>query len=175
LSSCEHGPDSPAVLVTKSKAFAERVTAEIEVQLKDLPREDIARKAINEQSLIIITKTINEAFDISNALAPEHLEILLDEPFNYLDKVKNAGSVFMGKYSPEVLGDYYAGPNHTLPTAGTARFSSPLSVNDFTKNISYTYYSKEALIDASKDVICFAEEEGLKAHALSVKKRIDLI
>ena len=175
LSSCEHGSDSPAILVTKSKAFAERVTAEIEVQLKDLPREDIARKAINEQSLIIITKTINEAFDISNALAPEHLEILLDEPFNYLDKVKNAGSVFMGKYSPEVLGDYYAGPNHTLPTAGTARFSSPLSVNDFTKNISYTYYSKEALIDASKDVISFAEEEGLRAHALSVQKRLDKI
>jgi len=175
LSSCEHGPDSPAILVTKSKAYAERVTAEIEKQLKDLPREDIARKAINEQSLIIITKSIDEAFDISNDLAPEHLEILLDEPFKYLSKVKNAGAVFMGKYSPEVLGDYYAGPNHTLPTAGTARFSSPLSVSDFTKNTSYTYYSKEALINASEDVISFAEEEGLKAHAMSVRKRVDII
>jgi len=173
LSQCEHGPDSPAVLITKSKTFADKVSAEIELQLKTLPRKEIARKAIDEHSMIIITKSIDEAFEISNRLAPEHLEIFLDEPFNYLDKVKNAGSVFMGKFSPEALGDYYAGPNHTLPTSGTARFSSPLSVDDFVKKTSYTYYTKEALCTASNDVIRFAEEEGLRAHALSISKRVD--
>jgi len=172
LSQCEHGTDSPAVLITKSRAFAEKVSMEIESQLKKLPREETARKAIDELGMIIIVKSIDEAFEISNKLAPEHLEIILEEPFNYLDKVRNAGSIFMGNYAPEVLGDYYAGPNHTLPTAGTARFSSPLSVDDFTKKTQYTYYTKEALLAASEDVISFAEEEGLKAHALSIEKRI---
>jgi len=172
LSQCEHGPDSPAVLVTNSKSLADKVKKEIEKQLKELPREEIARKAVNDHGLIIITKSIDESFEISNKVAPEHLEILLDEPFGYLDKVVNAGSVFLGNYTPEAIADYYAGPNHTLPTSGTARFSSPLSVEDFTKKTSYTYYSKEALSAASDDVIRFAEEEGLRAHALSISKRI---
>jgi len=171
LSQCEHGPDSPALLITNSKALAGKVSREITTQLSDLPRKDIARKAIKDHGLIIITKTIDEAFELSNIIAPEHLEIILDEPFNYLDKIHNAGSVFLGKYTPEPLGDYYAGPNHTIPTSGTARFSSPLSVDDFTKKTSYTFYSEKALRAASADVIRFAEEEGLKAHALSVSKR----
>jgi len=173
LSQCEHGPDSPAVLVTNSKALAIKVGREIELQLPELPRKDIARKAIDEHGMIIIAKSIKEAFEISNTLAPEHLEIMLDDPFSYIDMVKNAGSVFLGKFSPEPLGDYYAGPNHTLPTSGTARFSSPLSVEDFTKKTSYIYYSKEALNIAGADVIRFAEEEGLHAHALSIKKRTE--
>jgi len=172
LSQCEHGPDSPAVLVTNNKALATKVSKEIELQMSALPRKDIARMAIDTQSMIIIVKSIDEAFEISNLLAPEHLEIMLDDPFSYIDEVKNAGSVFLGKYSPEPLGDYYAGPNHTLPTSGTARFSSPLSVDDFTKKTSYIYYTEEAFRLASADVIKFAEEEGLKAHALSVSKRI---
>ena len=171
LSQCEHGPDSPAILITNSKSLADKVKKEIGTQLKALPREEIARKAVDDHGLIIITKSIEEAFEISNIIAPEHLEILLDEPFGYLDKVKNAGSVFLGHYTPEAIADYYAGPNHTLPTSGTSRFSSPLSVEDFTKKTSYTYYSKDALCAASEDVIRFAEEEGLRAHALSVSKR----
>ena len=172
LSQCEHGPDSPAVLVTNSKSMADKVSKEITAQLPNLPREEIARKAINNHGLIVITKSIEESFNISNIIAPEHLEIFLDEPFSYLDKVTNAGSVFLGKYTPEAIADYYAGPNHTLPTSGTSRFSSPLSVDDFVKKTSYTYYSEEALKDASADVIRFAEEEGLRAHALSVSKRV---
>ena len=172
LTQCEHGPDSPAYLITNSKALAEKVSAEIEIQIDDLPRKEIVRKAIDDHGRIIIAKNINEAFELSNMIAPEHLEILLNEPFNYLDKVRNASSVFLGKFSPVTLGDYYAGPNHTLPTAGTSRFSSPLSVEDFTKKTSYIYYSEDALRLASDDVIRFAEEEGLKAHALSVSKRI---
>jgi len=172
LSQCEHGPDSPAVLITNSKGLADKVSSEIEMQLPKLPRKDIARKAINEHGLIILAKSMDEAFKISNIIAPEHLEIFLDEPFYYLERVINAGSIFMGKFSPETLGDYYAGPNHTLPTSGTSRFSGPLSVDDFTKKTSYTYFSKEALIAASDDVIRFAEEEGLRAHALSISKRL---
>jgi len=172
LSQCEHGPDSSAILVTTSTSLARRVRTEIELQLLKLPREKIARTAIENQSLIIVVDTIDEAFRISNERAPEHLEIFLDEPFDYLDKVKNAGSVFLGEYSPETLGDYYAGPNHTIPTSGTARFSSQLSVDDFVKKTSYTYYSKEALRSVSEDAIKFAEEEGLAGHALSVSKRL---
>ena len=173
LSQCEHGVDSPAILITNSTNLAKKVRGEIETQLSELPREKIARKAINEHGLIIITKTIDEAFEISNKLAPEHLGILLEEPFIYLDKVRNAGAVSIGKYTPEALGDYYAGPNHILPTSGTARFSGPLSVDDFTKKTSYVYYLEEALQAASKDVIRFAEEEGLRAHAVSVQKRLE--
>ena len=172
IAQSEHGPDSPTFLITNSKALSGKVNEEIEKQVSNLPRQEIARKAIDEFGKIIITKTIDEAFEISNQIAPEHLEIFLNEPFNYIDKVKNAGSVFLGKYSPATLGDYCAGPNHTLPTAGTSRFSSPLSVEDFTKKTSYTYYSKEAVIAVGKDVIRFAEEEGLRAHALSIEKRM---
>jgi len=172
LSQCEHGPDSPAVFITNSKELAEKVSKELEVQLSELPRSKIAREAIEEHGLIIITDTIDEAFEISNIIAPEHLEIIMDEPFYYLDKVKNAGSVFMGRFTPEAIADYYAGPNHTLPTSGTCRFSGPLSVEDFIKKTSYTYYTEEALIAASKDVIRFAEEEGFTGHANSVSKRV---
>jgi len=172
LSQCEHGPDSPALLLTADIELARKVREEIEEQLSHLPRKDTVRRAVDEHGLIIITKSTDEAFEISNIIAPEHLEIMLDEPFNHLDKVKNAGSVFLGKHTPEPLGDYYAGPNHTLPTSGTARFSSPLSVDDFIKKTSYTYYSENALNDIGDDVIHFAEKEGFKAHALTVIKRI---
>jgi len=175
LSQCEHGSDSPAVLVTTCAELADKVKDEIDKQLKELPREEIARQAVDNHGMIIIAQSIDEAFDISNELAPEHLEICLDEPINYLDKVKSAGSIFLGESTPEALCDYYAGPNHTLPTDGTARFSSPLSVDDFVKKSSYTYYSRQALVEAASDVIRFAEEEGLTAHAESVRKRVERI
>jgi len=174
LSQCEHGPDSPAILITNSAPLAEKVRREIEKQLVQIPRAEIARNSIKDHSLIIITKTIDEALEISNKRAPEHLEVHLKEPFNYLDKITNAGSVFLGKYTPCAIGDYYAGPNHTLPTSGTARFSSPLTIDDFIKKTSYTYYTEEALQAASTDVIRFAEEEGLRAHALSIQKRLNV-
>jgi len=172
LSQCEHGPDSPAILITTCNELADKVQKELEAQLAVLPREEIARKAIDDHGLIILAETIDEAFEISNTLAPEHLEILLDQPFDHLEKVRNAGSVFLGNHSPEPLGDYFAGPNHTLPTAGTCRFSGPLSVEDFTKKTQYIYYTEDALRTAGDDIIRFAEEEGLKAHALSIAKRI---
>ncbi|MCL2699696.1 MAG: histidinol dehydrogenase [Defluviitaleaceae bacterium] len=168
LSQCEHGEDSAAILITDCAELAQKTGAEIEAQLAALPREKIAREAVNNNSRIIIADSISQAFEISNELAPEHLEIFLDDPFMYLDKVKNAGSVFLGKNTPEALGDYYAGPNHTLPTSGTARFFSPLSVDDFVKKSSFTYYSDEALRSAGSDIARFAEKEGLTAHARSV-------
>jgi len=145
---------------------------EIEKQLETLPRGEIARESVRRNGRIIIAESIGHAFEISNDLAPEHLEIYLDEPFSYLDRVKNAGSVFLGKNTPEALGDYYAGPNNTLPTLGTARFSSPLSVDDFVKKSSFTYYTGQSLHKAGGDVIEFAKREGLEAHALSVSRRI---
>jgi len=172
LSQCEHGPDSTAVLVTASARLADRVSQEVEAQLSTLPREQIAREAVDGGSMIIISDSIQHAFEIANELAPEHLEIFLDDPFTWLDSVKNAGSVFLGKNTPEALGDYYAGPNHTLPTSGTARFFSPLSVDDFIKKSSFTYYPADALRLAGDDVVRFAEAEGLRAHALSVSKRL---
>ena len=172
LSQCEHGEDSAAVLVTDCAGLAAKTAAEIEAQLLTLPRGGTARAAIDKHGKIIIADSIEEAFEISNELAPEHLEILLDEPFAYLGRVKNAGSVFLGRHTPEAVGDYYAGPNHTLPTMGTARFSGPLSVDDFVKKSSFTYYSQELLTGAADDIIRFAESEGLTAHALSVSKRL---
>jgi len=171
LSQCEHGADSPAILVTDSGELAEKVSMEIETQIKALPREAIARKAVDCHGRIIVAESLAQAFEISNGIAPEHLEVFLDDPLKYLGKVKNAGSVFLGKHAPEALGDYYAGPNHTLPTSGTARFSSPLSVNDFVKKTQYTYYTAEALRREADDVILFAESEGLAAHANSVRVR----
>ena len=172
LSQCEHGEDSSAVLITNSVRFAGKVSAEIEAQLPSLPRGRIARKSIDNHSKIVVAKSLDQAFELSNELAPEHLEIFLDEPFAYLDKVKNAGSVFLGKNTPEALGDYYAGPNHTLPTSGTSRFFSPLSVDDFIKKSSFTYYSADALRAAGSDVAAFAEREGLNAHAASISARL---
>ena len=172
LSQCEHGGDSAAVLITDSAEFAFRVGAQIETQLALLPRRAAAREAVDNNSLIIIADSVRQAIDISNEIAPEHLELFLDEPFAWLDAVKNAGSVFLGKNTPEALGDYCAGPNHTLPTSGTARFASPLSVDDFIKKSSFTYFTEEALLSTAADVISFADKEGLHAHAQSVVKRI---
>ncbi|MEE1055122.1 MAG: histidinol dehydrogenase, partial [Acutalibacteraceae bacterium] len=141
LSQAEHDKMASAVLVTDSMELAVKVQAEIENQLKALPREEIARTSIDNNGKIIVADNIADVIDVSNEIAPEHLELCVDNPFDYLDKIKNAGSIFMGRYCPEALGDYYAGANHTLPTSGTARFSSPLSVDDFVKKSQYTYYT----------------------------------
>ncbi len=173
LSQAEHDRMASAVLVTDSRPLAEAVQAEIERQLPKLPRAEIARASIEENGKIILTGDLKTAIEIANELAPEHLELMVDQPFDYLDRVQNAGSIFMGRYCPEALGDYYAGPNHTLPTSGTARFSSPLSVDDFVKKSQYTYYTKEALEQVAEDVAYFARQEGLDAHGASVTSRLE--
>ena len=173
LSQAEHDKNATAVLVTDSTELAEAVSNELERQIPMLSRAEIARCSIDNNGKIIITDSIDEAIYVANGLAPEHLEICLDDPFKYLDKIKNAGSVFMGKYCPEALGDYFAGPNHTLPTSGTARFSSPLSVDDFVKKTQFSYYTKEALENVSKKVEFFANKEGLGAHAKSAVIRFE--
>ena len=172
LSQAEHDKNASAVLITDSEALARQVQAELEKQLALLPREGIARASIEARGKIIITRDIESAIATANRLAPEHLELSLDQPFDYLDAVQNAGSVFLGRSCPEALGDYMAGPNHTLPTAGTARFSSPLSVDDFVKKIQYTYFSAEAFRDVAPDVVFFARQEGLEAHARSALVRL---
>ena len=172
LSQAEHDKNASAVLITDSEALARQVQAELEKQLALLPREGIARVSIEARGKIIITRDIESAIATANRLAPEHLELSLDQPFDYLDAVQNAGSVFLGRSCPEALGDYMAGPNHTLPTAGTARFSSPLSVDDFVKKIQYTYFSAEAFRDVAPDVAFFARQEGLEAHARSALVRL---
>lgn len=171
LSQAEHDKLAASILVTNSKELAKNVAEQLEIQLKELEREEIARVSIETQGRIIITKTIDEAIKISNEIAPEHLELAVSNPFELLTRVKNAGSIFMGHNTPEPLGDYLAGPNHTLPTSGTAKFSSPLSVDDFIKKSSFIYYSKEGLEEVKDKVIKFAESEGLTAHARSVAKR----
>ena len=173
LSQAEHDALACAVLVTDSMALAEAVSDEVERQLALLPREEIARKAIENNSQIIVTDDLLAAVEAANALAPEHLELCMDDPERYLPYVRNAGSVFMGKYCPESLGDYIAGPNHTLPTSGTARFSSPLSVDDFIKKTQYTYFTKEALSDLAEDIAVFARAEGLEAHARAALIRME--
>ena len=173
LSQAEHDKMASAVLVTDSMELAVKVQAEIENQLKVLPREEIARTSIDNNGKIIVADNIADVIDVSNEIAPEHLELCVDNPFDYLDKIKNAGSIFMGRYCPEALGDYYAGANHTLPTSGTARFSSPLSVDDFVKKSQYTYYTKDALKKVAEDVAFFAEKEGLTAHARSATIRFE--
>ena len=167
LSQAEHDKNATAVLVTDSKELASATAEELERQLSLLSREEIARTSVENNGKIIITKDIDEAIEVANALAPEHLEICVDEPFKYLDKIRHAGSVFMGKYCPEALGDYFAGPNHTLPTSGTARFSSPLSVDDFVKKTQFSYYTEDALAKVASKVEYFAKKEGLTAHARS--------
>lgn len=171
LSQAEHDKLASAVLVTDSGALAAAVSEELENQIKTLPRYEIARESIDRNGKIIIAETIAEAIGIANEIAPEHLELCVDNPFDYLDMVRNAGSIFMGKNCPEALGDYLAGPNHTLPTSGTARFSSPLSVDDFVKKSQYTYFTREALAAVAEDVAYFAEKEGLSAHARSAVSR----
>ena len=173
LSQAEHDRMASAVLVTDSESLANGVAEELEVQLSMLQREDIARTSINNNGKIIITKSIEEAVSVANSIAPEHLEICVDEPFMYLDKIKHAGSIFMGKYCPEALGDYMAGPNHTLPTSGTARFSSPLSVDDFVKKTQFSYFTRDALGRVCRDIEFFADKEGLGAHAKSAVIRFD--
>jgi histidinol dehydrogenase len=173
LSQAEHDRLASAVLITDSAELAKAVSAELERQIPLLPRQEIARASIDNNGRIVIADSLLQAIEISNELAPEHLELCVDNPFDYLGAVRNAGSVFLGKYCPEALGDYFAGPNHTLPTLGTARFSSPLSVDDFIKKSSYTYYTPEALKSVKDDIACFARKEGLEAHARSVTVRFD--
>ena len=171
LSQAEHDKLAACILVTTSEELAKLVAVEIESQLAELPRQEIARESINNNGRIIIAKNIEEAILISNEIAPEHLELAVMDPFALLSKIKNAGSIFLGHNTPEPLGDYLAGPNHTIPTSGTAKFASPLSVYDFIKKSSVIYYSKEALEKVKDKVILFAESEGLTAHANSVRKR----
>lgn len=171
LSQAEHDKNASAVLVTESMDLAKSVQQEIEAQLAVLPREDIARVSVDNNGKIIVADSIAQAIEVANRIAPEHLEICTDNPFDYLDKIENAGSVFLGRYCPEALGDYFAGANHTLPTSGTARFSSPLSVDDFVKKYQYTYYTEEAFSQVADKVAAFAEKEGLSAHARSATVR----
>lgn len=173
LSQAEHDKMASAVLVTDSAELAQAVSAELEAQIPQLDRADIARVSIDDNGKIILVEDIAQALDISNALASEHLELCVDEPFTWLGRVRHAGSVFLGRHCPEALGDYYAGPNHTLPTSGTARFSSPLSVDDFVKKSQYTYYTPEAMRRAAPDVAAFARAEGLTGHAKSALARME--
>lgn len=173
LSQAEHDRMASAVLVTDSVSLAEKVSEELEKQIPELERADIARESINKNGKIIVADTLDAAIEIANEIAPEHLELCVDNPFDYLDKIRHAGSIFMGRNCPEALGDYFAGPNHTLPTSGTAKFSSPLSVDDFVKKTQYTYYTKEALARVAEDVAFFANKEGLGAHAKSAIVRME--
>ena len=173
LSQAEHDRMASAVLVTDSYSLAQAVSAELEAQIPELSRADIARESIDRNGKIIVADTLDAAIEIANEIAPEHLELCVDNPFDYLDKIRHAGSIFMGRNCPEALGDYFAGPNHTLPTSGTAKFSSPLSVDDFVKKTQYTYYTKDALRAVADDVAFFAEKEGLGAHAKSATVRFE--
>ena len=173
LSQAEHDVMASPVLVTDSRELAEQVATELEVQLARLPRRQVARKSVDDNGKIIVTDNLEKAVEAVNLIAPEHLELCVDDPFALLPLVKNAGSIFLGRHTPEALGDYFAGPNHTLPTSGTARFSSPLSVDDFVKKSSFLYYTQEALEPVAERIADFAEREGLHAHAQSVTIRCD--
>ena len=173
LSQAEHDRFASAVLVTDSAELAEKVRDEIERQLPLLEREEIARASIENNGKIIVAEDFDKVIEISNEIAPEHLELCVDEPFDMLEKVKNAGSVFLGRFCPEALGDYFAGPNHTLPTSGTAKFSSPLSVDDFVKRSQFIYYPKEAFENVALSVDSFAREEGLTGHGRSATSRLE--
>ena len=171
LSQAEHDRMASAVLVTDSLQLAQAVQQELERQIPLLPRNEIARVSIDTQGKIIVAPDLRLAIDIANEIAPEHLELMVDNPFSYLESIENAGSIFMGRSCPEALGDYFAGPNHTLPTSGTARFSSPLSVDDFVKKSQFTYYTESALAAVADKVALFARQEGLEAHARSAQIR----
>ena len=173
LSQAEHDKMASAVLVTDSAELATAVSAELERQIPLLPRAEIARASIDNNGKIIVADNLDAVIAVANEIAPEHLELCVDNPFDYLDRIENAGSIFMGRYCPEALGDYFAGPNHTLPTSGTARFSSPLSVDDFVKKSQYTYYTRDALAAVADKVALFAEREGLSAHARSATVRFE--
>lgn len=171
LSQAEHDRLATAVLITTSQELADKVAAELERQLRELPREEIARASIENNGKLILAESMEQAVAAANYIAPEHLEVCVEEPFSLLDSIKNAGSIFLGKNVPEALGDYLAGPNHTLPTSGTARFSSPLSVDDFVKKSSFIYYPKAALAKVADRIVDFAEREGLQGHGRSVSVR----
>ena len=171
LSQAEHDKMASAVLVTESAALAQAVTEELEKQIPLLPRAEIARASIDNNGKIIIVDSIAQAIEVSNEIAPEHLEVCVDDPFKYLADIRHAGSIFLGRNAPEALGDYFAGPNHTLPTSGTARFSSPLGVDDFIKKSSFTYYTQDALAAEAEKIGFFARREGLEAHARSATIR----
>ena len=171
LAQAEHDKLASSILITTSKSISEKVKEELYKQLEKLSRKDIAMESIENNGRIIITETIDEAIYISNEIAPEHLEISIKEPFSVLSKIKNAGSIFLGDYTPEALGDYLSGANHVIPTSGTAKFASPLSVDDFIKKSYITYYTKDALEKVKDNIINFAEHESLEAHANSVKVR----
>ncbi len=171
LSQAEHDKLASAILVTDSEELAVQVQAEVEKQVKLLPREEIARVSIDNNGKIIVAHNLDQGVEIANLIAPEHLEICVDDPFVYLGRIESAGSVFLGRNVPEALGDYWAGPNHTLPTSGTARFSSPLSVDDFVKKSQFLYYSTDALKEAKDSIVAFAQREGLNGHANSVAIR----
>ena len=173
LSQAEHDEKAAGILLTPDRGLAEKAAKEIEIQLKTLPRGGIAQKSVRDYGTIIVTKSLEEAADIANEIAPEHLEILTLNPWELLDRIENAGCVFLGEYSPEPLGDYYAGPNHILPTSGTARFSSPLSVDDFMKKTNYVCYDSESLAACCDGISRFAMAEGLEAHARSVRARFE--
>lgn len=171
LSQAEHDKLASAVLVTDSEALAQAVSEELEKQLPRLPRAEIARASIDNNGKIIVADSLMDGIAIANEIAPEHLELMVDDPFSYLDAIQNAGSIFLGRSCPEALGDYFAGPNHTLPTSGTARFSSALGVDDFVKKSQFTYYTAQALENAADKIRYFAEKEGLQAHGRSVMIR----
>ncbi|TCS81803.1 histidinol dehydrogenase [Tepidibacillus fermentans] len=173
LSQAEHDPMASSVLWTTSESLAEAVQLEVEKQLQQLPRERIARESIENYGGIIVVESLEEAFKQVNQMAPEHLEVMVEQPFAWLPKIKHAGAIFLGTYSSEPVGDYFAGPNHVLPTSGTARFSSPLNVDDFIKKSSIIAYSKEALFEHGKKIITLAEKEGLHAHGKAIAVRLE--
>ena len=171
MSQAEHDKLASAILITTSEKIADETIAELDRQVKELSRREIIEKSLSDYGAVIIVDCLECAIELANELAPEHLELQVENPMKYIGQIDNAGSVFLGKYAPEPLGDYFAGPNHVLPTSGTARFFSPLSVNSFTKRSSFIYYTEQALLDARDDIVCIAEKEGLTAHANAIKVR----
>lgn len=171
MSQAEHDKLASAILITTSEKIADETISELDRQVKKLSRREIIEKSLSDYGAVIVTDSIDRAIELANGLAPEHLELQVENPMQYIGQIDNAGSVFLGKYAPEPLGDYFAGPNHVLPTSGTARFFSPLSVNSFTKRSSFIYYTEQALLDARDDIVCIAEKEGLTAHANAIKVR----
>ncbi|MDE6132107.1 MAG: histidinol dehydrogenase, partial [Oscillospiraceae bacterium] len=171
MSQAEHDKLASAILITTSEKIADETIAELDRQVKELSRREIIEKSLSDYGAVIIADCLECAIELANELAPEHLELQVENPMQYIGQIDNAGSVFLGKYAPEPLGDYFAGPNHVLPTSGTARFFSPLSVNSFTKRSSFIYYTEQALLDARDDIVCVAEKEGLTAHANAIKVR----
>ncbi|MBQ7722776.1 MAG: histidinol dehydrogenase, partial [Selenomonadaceae bacterium] len=171
LSQAEHDPLACSILITTSQTLAEKISAEVDAQFKNLPRREIAAAAIERNGLIVVAENLDEAVDFANFSAPEHLELLTAAPFELLPKIKNAGAIFLGAYSPEPLGDYLAGPNHVLPTGGTAKFYSVLNVETFLKRTSLISYTRKDLLNAAGDIIRLAEAEGLQAHAAAIRQR----